>query len=396
MREKRKLNIAITILLLIIVVFTLFPLFLMFSTSLKATGTLAKKVTQIVIADFNREENGYKKIEFTADESGDFIWNAHIDQDIRKFSKLEFLYKAEGDYKFKIGLIDTLGKSSFLEISKYAIEKETEWQKVTIPINDFDLKTIDPRMVEGLAIVSDAPRSGTIYLDEIVLCIKKVTLINYVDVLVSGPFGRYFFNSFLISILVTFGNILFCSMVAYSFARKEFPGKHALFLLIIGSIMIPPQVLMVPMFILMKNIHWLNTYWALIIPALTEPFNIFLLRQYISGLPKDLEDAAIIDGANDWQVLFKVIMPLSRPALAIVGINTFMGSWNTFLYPFLLTNTTEMRTLPVGLALYKSLYSVDWTHLMAASSITAIPVIIVFLCFQRHIIAGLTAGALKG
>ena len=229
-----------------------------------------------------------------------------------------------------------------------------------------------------------------------ILHVKKVTLINYVDVLVSGPFGRYFFNSFIISLFITFGNIIFCSMVAYAFARKEFPGKDMLFLLIIGSIMIPPQVMMVPMFSLMKNIGWLNTYWALIIPALTEPFNIFLLRQYIKTLPKDLEEAALIDGANEWQVLFRVIIPLSKPALAIVGINTFMGSWNTFLYPFLLTNTTEMRTLPVGLALYKSLYSVDWTHLMAASSITAIPVIIVFLCFQRYIIAGLTQGAIKG
>lgn len=396
MRENRALNIAITILLLVIVVFTLSPLFLMFNTSLKATGTLAKKVTQIVIADFNKEENGYKKITFAGDEEGGCIWWMGIDQDIRKFSKIEFLCKMEGIHNFKIGLIDTLGRSSFIDIFKYKSGKTADWEKVTIPINDFDLKRIDPRTVEKLALISDVPGFGAIYLDDIILCVKNVTFINYVDVLVSGPFGRYFFNSFLISILVTFGNILFCSMVAYSFARKEFPGKHALFLLIIGSIMIPPQVLMVPMFILMKNIHWLNTYWALIIPALTEPFNIFLLRQYISGLPKDLEDAAIIDGANDWQVLFKVIMPLSRPALAIVGINTFMGSWNTFLYPFLLTNTTEMRTLPVGLALYKSLYSVDWTHLMAASSITAIPVIIVFLCFQRHIIAGLTAGALKG
>jgi multiple sugar transport system permease protein len=166
-------------------------------------------------------------------------------------------------------------------------------------------------------------------------------------------------------------------------------------MLILGSIMIPPQVLMVPVFILMKNIGWLNTYWALIMPSLISPFNIFMMRQYISKLPFSIEDAARIDGATDFQIFFKVIMPLSKPALAVVGINSFMGAWNTFLYPFLLTNTANMRTLPVGLALYKSLQGVDWVHLMAASSITAIPIIVVFLCFQRYIIAGLTAGSSK-
>jgi len=153
---------------------------------------------------------------------------------------------------------------------------------------------------------------------------------------------------------------------------------------------------MVPVFLLMKNLNWLNTYWALTVPALVNPFNIFLMRQYISQLPSSLEDAARIDGAGDLQIFLKVILPLSRPALAVVGINTFMGSWNTFLYPFLLTNTPQMRTLPVGLALYKSLQGVDWVHLMAGSSITAVPVIIAFLLFQRHIIAGLTAGSVKG
>ena len=212
----------------------------------------------------------------------------------------------------------------------------------------------------------------------------------------SWPLRRYFFNSIFITFCVAGVNIIFSSMGGYAFARKEFPWKKTLFMLVIGSLMIPPQVLMVPVFILIKNLGWLNTYWALTLPALLCPFNIFLMRQYISKLPPSLEDAARIDGASDFAIFFKVVMPLARPALAVIGINAFMGSWNTFLYPFLLTNTPQMRTLPVGLALYKSLQGVDWVHLMAASSITALPVIIVFLIFQKNIIAGLTAGSTKG
>ena len=395
-KEDIRLNYLITSALMIITALTLIPLFIMFYTSIKAEGTLTKKVSRIVVADFSDREGGRAEIPFTVNDKGSVIWSERLNQDVRKFSRLEFMWKPAGSGDLEFGLVDAMGRSSFVAVSKYAAADNKDWQKISIPMGDFNLKALDARNIEKVVIASGTPSSGTLYLDSVSLRVKDVTLINYIDVMVSGPFGRYFFNSFIISVIITFGNIIFCSMVAYAFARKEFPGRDFLFLLIIGSIMIPPQVLMVPMFSLMKNLGWLNTYWALIIPALAEPFNIFLLRQYIKTLPKDLEEAALIDGANEWQVLFRVIIPLSRPALAIVGINTFMGSWNTFLYPFLLTNTTEMRTLPVGLALYKSLYSVDWTHLMAASSITAIPVIIVFLCFQKHIIAGLTQGALKG
>ncbi|MFH1857889.1 MAG: carbohydrate ABC transporter permease, partial [Candidatus Omnitrophota bacterium] len=168
-----------------------------------------------------------------------------------------------------------------------------------------------------------------------------------------------------------------------------------LFFLVLGSIMIPPQVLMVPIFILMKNIRWLNTYWALTVPSLVIPFNVFFMRQYISALPRSLEDTARIDGAGDFQIFFRIVLPLSKPALAVVGINTFIGNWNTFLYPFLLTNTAEMRTLPVGLALYKNLQGVDWVHLLAGANLTALPAILLFLLFQRYIITGIRAGTEK-
>ena len=275
-----------------------------------------------------------------------------------------------------------------------------QMQKIIIPLKDFDILKINPDLREKIAenfyIKFSPGASYAVEMDDLRFDFKKFTFNNYIDVLISGPFGRYFFNSIFITFCVVTGNMIFSSMVGYAFARKEFPFKKSIFMIVIGSLMIPTQVIMVPVFILIKNLGWLNTYWALTLPALLCPFNIFLMRQYISKLPISLEEAARIDGCSDFGIFFRVVLPLARPALAVIGINAFMGSWNTFLYPFILTNTPQMRTLPVGLALYKSLQGVDWVHLMAGSSITALPVIIVFLIFQKNIIAGLTAGATKG
>ncbi|HBQ20485.1 MAG: ABC transporter permease [Deltaproteobacteria bacterium GWA2_38_16] len=224
---------------------------------------------------------------------------------------------------------------------------------------------------------------------------KQWTVKNFKDVWAAGPFDQYFLNSVFVGICVTLGNIIFSLMVAYAFARREFLGKKLFFGTVLLMMMIPAQTIMVPTFILMKHFGWLNTYWALIVPSLVLPFNVFLLKQYLHQLPLSLEEAAKLDGASDFQILFKIVMPLSKPALAVVGINTFLGAWNTFLYPFLLTNTTEMRTLPVGLALYKGLHGVDWVHLMAGAALSSAPVILIFLVFQKMIIRGLTAGAIK-
>lgn len=425
--KNNNINTFIFIVMILVVVLTLMPLFLMFKASLKAEGTLTKTISEINIADFNEGlESALNQPILTLDESAkdkanveliserageDDVLSARIkktagpvvfvrtqiDQDVRKFKQLEFDIMTGGaEPVIAAGLEDAFGQITKVDIDGYYGSRQAGLSRLIIPLANFDLGRIEPKNVEYLVFEAEADENCAVYLDNITFKLKKITFINYIDVLVSGPFGRYFFNSALIAFVVTLGNLIFSTMVGYVFARRDFPFKQTFFLLIVGSIMIPPQVLAVPVFILMKNIGWLNTYWALTVPSLVLPFNVFLMRQYISGLPIDIEDAALVDGANMGQILFKIIMPLARPALAVVGINTFMGAWNTFLYPFLLTNTSQMRTLPVGLALYKSLYSVDWVHLMAASSITAIPVIIVFLMFQKHIIASLTKGAVKG
>jgi len=386
MIAKRDLiNFSIVLLLLALVFLTLTPLFLMYHTSLKPLGTLRKQVRQITL-DIKKGSPG--------------TWNSRVNQDLRKFSSLTIIAKGvSGGEQFEISFTDINGATCALDSVKYITTGLSgDYQEIVIPVDDFDIKTLNYGLPEDIAetiIIRSKDNKDNVLIDKVVLVAKKVTLVNYVDVLVSSHFARYFMNSALIAIIITVGNIFFCTLVGYAFARKDFAFKNFLFILILASIMIPPQIFIVPIFILMKNIGWLNTYLALIVPSLAQPFGIFLMKQYISRLPVSMEDQARVDGASETQILFKIIFPLSIPALAIVGINTFMGAWNTFLFPFILTNTPHMRTLPVGLALFKNLQGADWVHIMAGSGLTALPVIIVFLGFQKYIIAGLQTGLVK-
>lgn len=221
------------------------------------------------------------------------------------------------------------------------------------------------------------------------------TFSNYSETLSSDAFGIYFLNSILVGVAVTAGNILFCFLCAYAFARKKIIGSSLLFTTILGVLIVPPQVIMIPLYRMMVEFGWMNTYYALIIPWLVTPFGIFLVRQFILALPADMEDAARLDGAGEWYILFRVVMPLCKPVLTVLAIYIFLGNWNSFLYPFLFTNDEAHRTLPVGLAFYLGKQSIDWGHLMAGASISAMPVLLLFSFFQRQIIKGLTAGALK-
>jgi multiple sugar transport system permease protein len=219
------------------------------------------------------------------------------------------------------------------------------------------------------------------------------TLRFYREVWQAGPFDRYFLNSLVVVGLVLAGNIIFCSMAGYAFARYRIPAGKILFFLVISTIMLPKQVILVPMYILMQKLHLVDTYAALVLPFLVDPFNIFLIRQYLMSVPPDCEEAARLEGAGEFTILLRIVMPLLRPALAVVAINTCLINWNSFLFPFILTNSTSMRTLPVGLALLaQGQHSIDWGHLMAGAVISALPVILAFLVFQRQIISGLTSG----
>jgi multiple sugar transport system permease protein len=220
---------------------------------------------------------------------------------------------------------------------------------------------------------------------------------NYPDVAKAVPIGIYFFNSVFTSVLTTLGQLLTASMAAYAFARIEFKFRESLFLVFLATTMIPPQVNIVPLFFIMKKFNWIDTYQALIVPGLFGGFGIFLMRQWFKTLPKELEDAARIDGCNPFQIYCKIALPLALPALATLGIFTFILTWNSFMWPLIVTNSESMRTLTVGLAVFKGSFreSTEWGQLMACAVISVIPAVGVFLLGQKYFIKGVMMGGIK-
>ena len=223
-----------------------------------------------------------------------------------------------------------------------------------------------------------------------------VVLHNYGDVWDQLPFGNFLFNSTYITLLNVIGQLLVCSLSAYAFARLEFRGRDKLFYLYLATMMIPGQVTLIPAFVLMRWLSWIDSPLALIVPGLGSAFGIFLLRQFFLTIPKELEDAARIDGYGLWGIYWHIILPLSRPALATLAVFTFLGSWNDFLWPFVVINTSERMTLPVGLSFLSQNHSTQWPQLMAGSTMSLIPVVLVFLLAQRYFVEGITVTGLKG
>jgi multiple sugar transport system permease protein len=220
---------------------------------------------------------------------------------------------------------------------------------------------------------------------------------NYQRLFKLAPIGVYFFNSVLVSVITTVGHVLCSAMAGYAFSRLHFPHKNKIFFLFLVTLMVPPQVNIVPLFFLMKTFHWLDTYAALIVPGLFGAFGVFMLRQWFNGLPRELEDAARIDGCNPWQVFWRVALPLATPALAALAIFVFLGAWNSFMWPLIVTNSDQIRTLPVGIATLKGSFrdTTDWTILMAAATLSILPVVGVFLLGQKQFMQGMLAGGVK-
>ncbi|PKK83822.1 MAG: carbohydrate ABC transporter permease [candidate division Zixibacteria bacterium HGW-Zixibacteria-1] len=224
---------------------------------------------------------------------------------------------------------------------------------------------------------------------------SSFTMLIYYDIITSGNMLKYFVNSSIVGAAVTAGNILFCFMVGYALSRYRFIGRSFWFYSVIFVLMIPVHIMIIPLYLLIFRLGLYDTYAALILPFLVNPIGIFLVKQYIDTLPSSMEEAARIDGAGEFRILFRVVMPLCKPALAVLAIQVFLTNWNSFLFPFILTSSESVRTLPVGLALYQGHQAIDWPHLMAGSSLAVIPVLVIFLLFQRHIISGITSGAIK-
>lgn len=211
-----------------------------------------------------------------------------------------------------------------------------------------------------------------------------------------APVLRWFFNSVLVAGTGTVCYLLLTSMAAYAFSRLQFPGRNVLFFIVIATLTIPGQVTIIPVFLLLQKLHWFNTYYALVVPGLAGAFGVFLLRQFFLTIPKELEEAALIDGCGRAGIYWRVILPLGKPALATLAIFSFLGGWNDFMLPLIATNEIEMRTLPVGLTIFLGRYSMQYGLVMATAVIATLPVLVMFLLFQRHIIRGVVLTGLKG
>ncbi|WP_231687469.1 carbohydrate ABC transporter permease [Bacillus sp. FJAT-22090] len=221
------------------------------------------------------------------------------------------------------------------------------------------------------------------------------TFASFKSLFTKHDIGNWFFNSFYISVVVTVGILLFDSMAGYVLAKKKFPGRNLIFWIIISTMMIPGQVTLVPMFIMVGNLNLMDTHWALILPDLAMVFGVFLMRQFMYSIPDELLEAAKMDGASEWKTFWTVVLPLAKPGLATLGIFTFMNVWNSFLWPIIVLNSADLYTLPVGLKTLQDANLASFKLLMSGAAITAIPMIIVFILFQRYFVKGLTLGGVK-
>ncbi len=218
--------------------------------------------------------------------------------------------------------------------------------------------------------------------------VEHPTVKPYLQLFTLLPMARSLFNSLFVATVVTVSNMLFCSLAGYAFAKLRFPGREQIFLGLISAMMIPWQVSLIPGFVIVRQLGWLNTFWALIIPNLAMPFGIFLCRQYIMSIPDTLIEAARIDGYSETGIYWRVIVPLIKPALATLAIFTFLSQWNSFVWPLIVIQSGEMRTVPLIMAVLNGQFGANFAMVMAGAVVVTLPMLLIFLVFQRQFIKG--------
>ena len=219
---------------------------------------------------------------------------------------------------------------------------------------------------------------------------------NYTAAMTAAPFGRYFLNSALIATTTTLSTLFFASLAGYGFAHYDFWGRDLLFMAILSTLMVPFQVIMVPLYILVRDLGWLNSYQGIIIPGALSAFGVFLMRQFIQTIPGELFDAARIDGASEFGIYRRIVLPLARPALSALAIFTFLEQWNSLLWPLIVITDRELRPLQLGLSEFSTQYATDYPLLLAASVVSLLPVVVLFLVLRRQFVRGIVMSGLKG
>ena len=226
----------------------------------------------------------------------------------------------------------------------------------------------------------------------------QLDLSHYTTVFDKIPLLRYSMNSLLVAFLASLGQVSLSAMAAFGFAKLHFPGRDKLFFLVLLTMMIPPQVNLVPLFLVMKTLHWIDTIWALIIPGCFGAFGVFLLRQWFLTVPNELEDAANLDGATTWQFFLRIALPIILPAVLTLAIYSFIVNWNSFMWPLIVIQSESLRTLPLGIAELKNTYRdvIDWGVMMAACTISVLPILLLYAATQKQLTKNLVQGAVKG
>lgn len=230
-----------------------------------------------------------------------------------------------------------------------------------------------------------------------VLLPEKFLFTNYIHSWSAMPFGQAYLNSTYITLAILVIQLITCTMAAYAFARIEFRGREFIFMSILAMLMVPHQVTMIPTYLIISKLGWLDTHWALIIPnAIFWAFGVFMMRQFMLSIPKELEEAAMVDGASTPRIYAQIMLPLVKPAVAALMIFSFLSNWNAFLYPLLYLSDRELFTVPLLLNAFKGQYTTNWSYVMAGTMISIIPVLIVYMIAQKHIIEGIAMTGIKG
>ena len=221
---------------------------------------------------------------------------------------------------------------------------------------------------------------------------------NYYEAWTALPFNRFFLNSAVISVSVVIGQLFTCSLAGYAFGRLRFPGRDMLFLFYLATMMIPFAVIMIPLFVQMQWFGWIDTFWPLIVPAMFTPWGTFLMRQFMMTLPRELEDACRIDGGSFFRIYWSIILPLTKPALATLGIFTFLGTWNAFLWPLIILSSLELKTIPLGMVAFQARMAMKtpWELIMAAATFSILPILIIFIAGQKYYVQGIVTSGIKG
>ncbi|MFF8846506.1 carbohydrate ABC transporter permease [Streptomyces sp. NPDC015127] len=224
---------------------------------------------------------------------------------------------------------------------------------------------------------------------------REFTVDNFVYVFTEVPFVRYLWNSFFISVVITAVALLFHSMAAYALARLKFPGREKIFMAIFSTLLVTAPVVLIPLFIVVRQLGMLDSYAGLIIPAIFNAFGIFLLRQFYLGLPKELEEAAVLDGCGHWRVYWNIVLPMSRPILSALAVFFFLANWNAFVWPLVATNDQSLTVVQLGIASFQTQYGSNWNYILAAATVAALPMLALFFAFQRQIVESIKTSGMK-